>query len=66
MMDDLIEQVARFGPLAKAQIEEALAASTTGPPRVLEMTLKVSIPEATIRSVNDELARLTRPSGEIS
>ncbi len=60
MMDNLVQQVAAFGPDVKAQIKEALAAPKTGVPRVLEMTLTVSVPEAALRAFNDELARLKR------
>lgn len=60
MMDDLVQQIARFGPGVKERIEEALAASKTGGPRVLEMTLTISIPETTLQSFSDELARLER------
>ena len=60
MMDDVVQQVAQFGPYIKAQVEEALAAPKTGVPRVLKMTLTISIPEAALQSFNDELERLTR------
>ena len=57
MMDDVIQQVAQFGPHAKAQLEAALAAPKTGVQ--LKMTLTISLPESASRSFNDELARLT-------
>ena len=60
MMDDVVQQVAKFGPYAKAQVEEALAAPKTGVPRVIKMTLTISMPEAAEQSFNDELERLTR------
>ena len=60
MMDDVVQQVAKFGPYAKAQVEEALAAPKTGVPRVIKMTLTISMPEAAAQSFNDELERLTR------
>ena len=41
MMDDVVQQVAKFGPYAKAQVEEALAAPKTGVPRVIKMTLTI-------------------------
>ena len=57
MMDDVVQQVAQFGPHVKAQLEAALAAPKTGVP--LEITLTISLPESVSRSFNDELARLT-------
>ena len=60
MMDDVVQQAAKFGPYAKAQVEEALAAPKTGVPRVIKMTLTISMPEAAEQSFNDELERLTR------
>ena len=59
MMDDVVLQVAKFGPNVKAQIEAAIAAPKTGVPRLLEMTLTISLPEVMLRSFNDELARVT-------
>ena len=57
MMDDVVQQLAQFGPHVKAQIEAALAAPRTGVPRTI--TLTISMPEAALRSFNDELAQLT-------
>ena len=57
MMDDVIQQLAQFGPHMKAQIEAALAAPKTGVP--LEITLTISLPESAIQSFDNELARLT-------
>ena len=60
MMDDVVQQVAQYGPHVKARIEAARAAPKTGVPRVHEITLTISMPEAALRTFNDELARLTR------
>ena len=57
MMDDVVQQLAQFGPHVKAQLEAAIAAPKTGVP--VEITLTISLPESAVRSFNDELARLT-------
>ena len=57
MMDDVVLQLAQFGPHVKAQLEAAIAAPKTGVP--VEITLTISLPESAMRSFNDELARLT-------
>ena len=56
MMDDVVQQLAQFGPHVKAQLETALAAPKTGVP--LEITLTISLPKSAMRSFNDELERL--------
>ena len=57
VMDDVVLQLAQFGPHVKAQLEAAIAAPKTGVP--VEITLTISLPESAMRSFNDELARLT-------
>ena len=57
MMDDVVQQLAQFGPHVKAQLEAAIAAPKTGVP--VEITLTISLPASAVRSFNDELARLT-------
>ena len=57
MMDDVVQQLAQFGPHVKAQLKAAIAAPKTGVP--VEITLTISLPESAMRSFNDELARLT-------
>ena len=57
MMDDVVQQLAQFGPHVKAQIEAALAAPKTGVP--IKITLTISMPESAMQSFENELARLT-------
>ena len=57
MMDDVVQQLAQFGPHVKAQIEAALAAPKTGVP--IKITLTISLPESAMQSFENELARLT-------
>ena len=58
MMDDVVQQLAQFGPHVKAQIEAALAARPlTGVP--IKITLTISLPESAMQSFENELARLT-------
>lgn len=59
MMDDVIRQVAVFGPNVKSQIQAALAAPKTVTATVLEMTLTITLPEEVLQRFNDELARLS-------
>ena len=58
LMDDVIQQVGEYGPKVLAQIEAARAAPKTGVPRQREIEFAISIPEATSRTVHDELSRL--------
>jgi hypothetical protein len=63
MMDDLIRQVAAFGPAMKAQVEAGLAAARGGTPTRLELTLTITVPEGALDRVNEELAHLAAQYG---
>jgi hypothetical protein len=63
MVDDLIQQIADFGPYVMKTWEEALAAPETGTPRVVNMTLTISVSPTVIEEFSAEAARLRSQLG---
>ncbi len=58
MVDDLIRQVREFGPYIRDTYETAIAAPPTVTPRVVEMTLTISIDPSVLDEFGKEVVRL--------
>ena len=58
MVDDFIRQIAEFGPQVRRTWTKALAEPETESPRVVSMTLTISVPPTVVEEFNTEAAGL--------
>jgi len=58
MMDDFVHQVGAFGPYLLKTVEEAIALPLTGEPRLLKVTLTITVPQDAVSEFSAEMARL--------